>query len=77
MTTVRHLLLGSCVLAILTSLPAVVSAQEQQLIQDLRGKWKKNIEAYRWFYATYGTKMSRRGCANFDPGQFETNAAKP
>jgi hypothetical protein len=38
---------------------------------DLRGKWKKNIEAYRWFYATYGTRMSRRACANYDPGQFE------
>ncbi len=38
---------------------------------DLRGKWKKNIEAYRWFYATYGSRMSRRACANYDPGQFE------
>ena len=38
---------------------------------DLRDKWKKNIEAYRWFYSTYGVQMSRRVCANFDPGQFE------
>lgn len=38
---------------------------------DLRGRWNKNIEAYRWFYATYGAQMSRRACANFDPGQFE------
>ena len=38
---------------------------------DLRGKWKKNIEAYRWFYAKYGSRMSRRACANYDPGQFE------
>jgi hypothetical protein len=38
---------------------------------DLRGKWKKNIEAYRWFYATYGSRMSRRACAHYDPGQFE------
>lgn len=38
---------------------------------DLRGKWKKNIEAYRWFYATYNARMSRRACANYDPGQFE------
>jgi hypothetical protein len=38
---------------------------------DLRGKWKKNIEAYRWFYAKYGPRMSRRACANYDPGQFE------
>ena len=38
---------------------------------DLRGKWKKNVEAYRWFYSAYGAQMSRRACANFDPGQFE------
>ena len=38
---------------------------------DLRGRWKKNIDAYRWFYATYGTRMSRRACANYDPCQFE------
>ena len=38
---------------------------------DLRGKWKKNIEAYRWFYENYGSRMSRRACANYDPGQFE------
>jgi hypothetical protein len=38
---------------------------------DLRGKWKKNIEAYRWFYAAYGERMSRRACAHYDPGQFE------
>ncbi|MGD0091626.1 MAG: GxGYxYP domain-containing protein [Planctomycetota bacterium] len=38
---------------------------------DLRGRWKKNIEAYRWFHSTYGAKMSRQVCANYDPGQFE------
>jgi hypothetical protein len=38
---------------------------------DLGGKWKKNIEAYRWFYSTYGAQMSRRACANYDPGQSE------
>ncbi len=38
---------------------------------DLRGRWKKNIEGYRWFYANYGSRMSRRACANYDPGQFE------
>jgi hypothetical protein len=42
-----------------------------KVAMDLRGKWKKNIEAYRWFYSTYGSQMSRRACANFDPGQFE------
>jgi hypothetical protein len=38
---------------------------------DLRGRWKKNVEAYRWFYSKYGERMSRRVCANYDPGQFE------
>jgi hypothetical protein len=38
---------------------------------DLRGKWKKNVEAYRWFHSTYGAQMSRRACAHFDAGQFE------
>lgn len=38
---------------------------------DLRGKWKKNIDAYRWFYTAYGSQMSRRACANYDPAQFE------
>lgn len=38
---------------------------------DLGGRWQKSIEAYRWFYSTYRAKMSRRVCANYDPGQFE------
>ena len=39
---------------------------------DLRErKWQKNVEAYRWFFANYGPRMSRRACANYDPGQFE------
>ena len=42
-----------------------------KVAMDLRGKWKKNIEAYRWFYSTYGSQMSRRACANLDPAQFE------
>jgi hypothetical protein len=42
-----------------------------KVAMDLRGKWKKNIDAYRWFYATYGAEMSRRVCAGYDPGQFE------
>lgn len=42
-----------------------------KVAMDLRGRWKKNIEAYRWFYSTYGSQMSCRACANFDPGQFE------
>ena len=39
-----------------------------KVAMDLRGKWKKNIEAYRWFYSTYGSQLSRRACANYDPG---------
>jgi hypothetical protein len=42
-----------------------------KMAMDLRGKWKKNIDAYRWFYSHYGSRMSRRACANYDPGQFE------
>jgi hypothetical protein len=42
-----------------------------KVAMDLRGKWKKNIDAYRWFYDKYGAQMSRRSCANYDPGQFE------
>ena len=42
-----------------------------KVAMDLRGKWKKNVAAYRWFYEKYGLRMSRRACANYDPGQFE------
>ena len=42
-----------------------------KVAMDLRRRWKKNVEAYRWFYANYGSRMSRRACANYDPGQFE------
>ncbi len=33
--------------------------------------WKKNVEAYRWFFAAHGDKMSRRVCAHYDPAQHE------
>jgi hypothetical protein len=49
MNTVRNLLWCSCVLATLTSLPGVAGAQEQQLVEDLRGKWKFQIgDDLRW-----------------------------
>jgi hypothetical protein len=52
--------------------PRLLSQFDQvKVAMDLRGKWKKNIEAYRWFYSKYGSQMSRRACANFDPAQFE------
>jgi hypothetical protein len=28
-------------------------------------KRQKNIEAYRWFFAQYGERISRRVCANW------------
>ncbi len=49
MNTGRHLLWISCALAILTSLPAPAGAQEQQLLEDLHGKWKFQIgDDERW-----------------------------
>ncbi len=42
-----------------------------KVAMDLRGRWKKNVAAYQWFYENYGSRMSRRMCANYDPGQFE------
>ena len=49
MTTVRNLLWSSCALALLTSLPVVVSAQEQRMVEDLRGNWKFQIgDDQRW-----------------------------
>jgi len=42
-----------------------------KVAMDLRGKWKKDVEAYRWFYSTYGERMSRRACAHVDPDQTE------
>ncbi len=49
MKTVPILLWSSCALAILTSLPGVAGAQEQQLIEDLRGTWKFQIgDDQRW-----------------------------
>jgi hypothetical protein len=42
-----------------------------KVAQDLRGKWKKDVEAYRWFYSVYGPQLSRRVCACLDPGIFE------
>jgi hypothetical protein len=49
MTAVRNLLWSSCALAMLTSLPAVAGAQEQRMIEDLRGTWKFQIgDDQRW-----------------------------
>jgi hypothetical protein len=49
MKTIRILLWSSCALAILTSLPGVAGAQGQQMVGDLRGKWKFQIgDDSRW-----------------------------
>jgi hypothetical protein len=51
--------------------PRLLPLFHLKVAQDLRGKWKKDIEAYRWFYAEYGSQLSRRVCAYLDPGVFE------
>jgi len=43
MTIGRNLLLCSCALAALTSLPVSARAQEQQMLEDLQGRWKFHI----------------------------------
>jgi GxGYxYP putative glycoside hydrolase C-terminal domain/GxGYxYP_N second domain/GxGYxYP third domain/GxGYxYP_N 1st domain len=42
-----------------------------KVAMDLRGRWKKDIEAYRWFYSTYGSQLSDRLCAYLDPKSYE------
>jgi hypothetical protein len=51
--------------------PRLLPLFSLKVAQDLRGKWKKDIEAYRWFYSEYGSQLSRRACAYLDPGVFE------
>jgi hypothetical protein len=54
MHTVRFLLWGSCVLAIMITLPCIAGAQEQQRVLDLRGKWKFHIgDDPRWADSSY------------------------
>jgi hypothetical protein len=43
MTTQQTLLRSTCALVILASLPRAAGAQEQQVLEDLRGKWKFEI----------------------------------
>lgn len=42
-----------------------------KVAMDLRGRWKKDIDAYRWFYSNYGSQLSERLCAYLDPGSYE------
>ncbi|MFB3826065.1 MAG: GxGYxYP domain-containing protein [Bryobacteraceae bacterium] len=51
--------------------PQLLDAFDLPIGMDLRKRWKKNIEAYRWFYSAYGARMSTRACACLDPGVFE------
>ncbi len=51
--------------------PRLLSMYNVKVAMDLRGRWKKDIEAYQWFYSTYGSQLGRRACACLDPGVFE------
>jgi hypothetical protein len=51
--------------------PELLPGFDLKVAIDLRGRWKKNIEAYRWFYSTYGSELSQRLCANLDPAVHE------
>jgi len=51
--------------------PRLLSCFNLKVAMDLRRRWKKDIEAYQWFYSTYGSRLSRRACACLDPGVFE------
>jgi GxGYxYP putative glycoside hydrolase C-terminal domain/GxGYxYP third domain/GxGYxYP_N second domain/GxGYxYP_N 1st domain len=42
-----------------------------KVAMDLRGRWKKDIDAYRWFYSNYGSQLSDRMCAYLDPRSHE------
>jgi sialate O-acetylesterase len=57
MNAKRNLLWCSCALAILTALPCNAGAQEQQLIEDLRGQWKFQIgDDHRWADPSFDDK---------------------
>jgi hypothetical protein len=51
--------------------PRLLPLFDLPIAMDLRGRWKKNIDAYRWFYSNYAGQMSDRVCACLDPGVFE------
>jgi GxGYxYP putative glycoside hydrolase C-terminal domain/GxGYxYP_N second domain/GxGYxYP third domain/GxGYxYP_N 1st domain len=51
--------------------PRLLSVFNLKIGMDLRGRWKKDIEAYRWFYSKYGSQLSNRACACLDPAVFE------
>ncbi len=51
--------------------PRLMTAFNLRTSIDLRGRWKKNIDAYRWFYSNYGSQLSNRACAYLDPAVHE------
>ncbi len=51
--------------------PRLLPAFDLKVAMDLRGRWKKNVDAYRWFYSIYGSELSQRLCACLDPGVHE------
>src|SRR5260370_20425140 len=49
-------------------LPMGVAPDSWKTGIDLRGfRWKKNVDAYRWAYRTFGDKLSRQAIALLDP----------
>jgi hypothetical protein len=51
--------------------PRVLPLFDLPIAMDLRGRWEKDIEAYRWFYSTYGDQLTDRACACLGPAIFE------
>ena len=51
--------------------PRLLDLFNLPVVMDLRNRWQKNIDAYRWFYTNYGSQMTNRACAYLDPGVFE------
>jgi hypothetical protein len=45
--------------------------EELPIAMDLRGRWEKDIDAYRWFYSTYGNQLTDRACACLGPAIYE------
>jgi hypothetical protein len=51
--------------------PRLLPLFDLPVAMDLRGRWKKDIDSYRWFYSTHGSQLSRRACACLDPAVME------
>lgn len=51
--------------------PRLLPLFDLPIAMDLRGRWEKDIDAYRWFYSTYGDQLTDRACACLGPAIFE------